>query len=43
MKIALPDIDLKEVLAKGAADDGREDIMSSMADLGETVPPFYEG
>lgn len=43
VKIALPDIDLKDVLAKGVADDAREDVMPSVAELGESVPPFYEG
>lgn len=35
-------IDLKEVLTKDGADDTREDVMSKVMELGETVLPFYE-
>lgn len=40
VKLALPDADLKEILSKGAADATREDVMSDVADLGETVPLY---
>lgn len=41
-KLALPNADLKEILSKGATDAMREDVMSNMADLGETIPLIYE-
>lgn len=37
-KLAHLDIDLKEVLLKGAADATREDVMLDVANLGETAP-----
>lgn len=43
VKIARPDVDLKDALEKGEADDTCEDVMSSVADLRESIPPFYEG
>lgn len=42
VKFALPEADLKEILSKRAADATREDVMSDVADLGETVPPLFE-
>lgn len=42
VKLAHPNIDLEEILSKGTTDVTREDEMSSVADLGETVPPLYD-
>jgi hypothetical protein len=42
VKLALPSVDLKEILSKGAADATREDVMSSVSDLGESILPLYE-
>jgi hypothetical protein len=42
VKLALPGVDLKEILSKGAADAAREDVMSSVTDLGESILPLYE-
>ena len=42
VKLALPNADLKGILSKGADDATREDVMSVVADLGETVLPLFE-
>lgn len=42
VKLALLDVDLKEILSKWAADATREDVMSDVANLGETVLPLFE-
>jgi hypothetical protein len=42
VKLALPDVDLKEILSKGAVDATREDVMASVSDLGESILPLYE-
>lgn len=36
------EIDLMEVLEKGGADPTREDVLSEVADLGESMIPFFE-
>nr|AAM91878.1 hypothetical protein [Oryza sativa Japonica Group] len=40
VKLALPGVDLKEILSKGAVDATRENVMSSVSDLGESILPF---
>jgi hypothetical protein len=42
VKLAFPDADLKDILAKGAADATRESVMGSVSDLGESVLPLFE-
>jgi uncharacterized coiled-coil protein SlyX len=42
VRLALPNVDLKEILSKGAADATREDVISKVADLRESVLPLYE-
>jgi chromosome segregation ATPase len=42
VKLALPNVDLKEILSTGVADATREDVMAVVADLGETVLPLFE-
>jgi hypothetical protein len=42
VKLALPGVDLKEILAKGAADGTRENVTSSVSVLGESILPLYE-
>jgi hypothetical protein len=42
VKLALPVVDLKEILSKGATDATREDVMASVSDLGESILPLYE-
>lgn len=42
VKIAHPEVDLEQAMAKGGADDTREDVMSEVADLGELILSFYE-
>lgn len=42
VKLAHPDLDLQEILSKGAADATHKDVMSDVAELGETVSSLYE-
>lgn len=43
VRLAHPEIDLNEVLTRGGAVDTREDMMSEVAEMGETVLlPFYK-
>jgi hypothetical protein len=42
VKLALPNVNLKGILSKGAADATREDVMADVADLRETVLPLFE-
>ena len=42
VKLALPGVDLKEILLKGVADATGEDMMSSVSDLRESILPLYE-
>ena len=42
MRLAHPDLDLKEALDRGAADNARKDTMKEVGDLGESVLPLFE-
>jgi hypothetical protein len=42
MRLAHPDLDLKEALDRGAADDACKDTMEEVSDLGESVLPLFE-
>jgi hypothetical protein len=42
MRLAHPDLDLKETMDRGAADDARKDTMEEVGDLGEFVLPLFE-
>jgi hypothetical protein len=42
VRLALLNVDLKEIVSKGVADATRVDVMSEVKDLGESVLPLYE-
>jgi hypothetical protein len=42
VRLAQPNLDLKEILSQGAANDTREDVISDVVDLGEIVPSLFE-
>jgi hypothetical protein len=42
IRLAHPDLDLKDALDRGAVDDARKDTIEEVGDLGESVLPFFE-
>nr|BAD26318.1 myosin heavy chain-like [Oryza sativa Japonica Group] len=42
VKLAHPELDLREILDQGAASDARKEVMEEVGDLGESVLPLFE-
>jgi hypothetical protein len=42
VRLAHPELDLREILDQGAASDTRKEVMEEVGDLGESVLPLFE-
>ncbi len=42
VRLAYPELDLREILDQGAASDTRKGVMEEVGDLGESVLPLFE-
>nr|CAH66270.1 OSIGBa0136B09.6 [Oryza sativa] len=42
VRLAHPELDLREILDRGAASDTRKEVMEEVGDLGESVLPLFE-